>query len=137
MSIKLRLLLAGAVVACAAVAIAATTTGWRYPYIVTRDTGAAAVATTVEFESTSLLDEIRFTMETAGNSTDTLYVTIDSAGGAEYDCVITSVSMNGLTDHHYQPTNPVILGPDDAIDVVMANDTSTTYGIEIVWRRLP
>lgn len=64
---------------------------------------------------------------TAGNLT----VTLDAQGGADYDTLLKTASMVGVTDWVWEPDQDLILMAGDAVDVAYANPDLRTVGVQV------
>lgn len=64
---------------------------------------------------------------TAGNLT----VTLNGEGGSNYDTLLKTASMVGVTDWTWQPDTDLILLGGDAVDVAYANPDARVYGVQI------
>ncbi len=105
-------------------------------YRIQRATGAAAVDMTVAPGVAWQLESIRIHLDAGGAATD-LTVTVDadaSTAAGEYDVVLVTQAMNGVTDYFYKPDFPIPFGPDDEIDIAYANGGGATYGIEVYYQ---
>ena len=105
-------------------------------YRVQRATGALAVDMTIAPGVAWQLESIRVHLDAPGAATNlTATVVADASTAAgEYDVVIATQDMNGVTDYVYKPDYPIPFGPDDELVIVYANGGGATYGIEVYYQ---
>ena len=68
----------------------------------------------------------------APTTSENVIVTLDSAQGAAYDTVLSSVDMVGKTSHYIKDLGSFFVG--DKIKVAYANSNTRNFGLEIVYR---
>ena len=56
-----------------------------------------------------------------------------SYGTTEYDTVMVSDSLVGLTDWYWAPAKPVVLSAMDDVNVAYANPDGSTVGVTVQW----
>lgn len=100
--------------------------------LVSRATGAAAIALSVDPGRAFQLEEVKIHLNAVGE-TGNLTATIDSAAGAPYDCVVLNQDMTAVTNLLFQPDRPIILFEDDKLNFAWANANLVTYGIEVIY----
>lgn len=104
-------------------------------YRVQRATGGAAIAMNIAPGVAWQLESIRVHLAAGGAAGD-LTATVDanaSTAADEYDIVIVSHDMTGVTDYLYQPDRPIPFGPDDELDIAYTNSGTETYGVEVYY----
>ncbi len=77
------------------------------------------------------LESVRVHLSAGGSDND-LTITVDAGASAatEYNLLLASQNMNGVTDYLYQPQRPIPLNPDDGITIGYLNGNTRTIGIE-------
>lgn len=95
--------------------------------------GGAAIALTgpVPAGAAYRLMSVALHLSAAPASAGSLTVTLDSAAGGNYDTLLQSASMVGVTDYVWQPDTDLILYGGDAVDVAYANPDARVYGVQI------
>ena len=78
------------------------------------------------------LVEVRLHLS-AASGVQSFTVTIGSNDGVEYDAVISSTAMNGLTDKYLTDWN--IIRAKDHITFALANALALTWGLEMIYGR--
>ncbi len=104
-------------------------------YRIQRATGAAAVNMDVAPGVAWQLESVRVHLDAGGAATD-LVISVDadaSTAADEYNIVLATQAMNGVTDYFYQPERPIPFGADDEINIAYANGGAATYGIEVYY----
>lgn len=102
-----------------------------------RHTGTAAINITAVAGGSSLPMwnaagvEIRLHLSPAATG-GTITVDIDSSAGVEYDCIIESYDMSGVSDYARVFDNRIKAG--DALRIQWANPGGVAWGMEIIWR---
>lgn len=99
------------------------------------ETGSGAIAITLDPGRAFQLEEIRFHYGAAA-ADESFTVTLDSVEGEEWDTVVKSQSVNGLTDYVYEPTRPKVFINGDKLKVAQANANLVQWGVEIIWQPL-
>jgi hypothetical protein len=96
-------------------------------------TGAAAVATaaTVPVGQCYRLVSVAAHFSAAPVTAGSLTVTLDAADGGDYDTLLQTVSMVGLTDFVWIPDQDFCLVGSDAVRVAYANPDNRIYGVRI------
>jgi hypothetical protein len=96
-------------------------------------TGAGAVATvaTVPVGQCYRLLSVAAHFDVAPAAAGSLTVTLDAADGSDYDVLLQTASMVGLTDYVWIPDQDVCIVGSDAIKVAYANPNSRVYGVRI------
>lgn len=98
-----------------------------------RATGTSgAINEAISFMLHGKLHEIRLHLNAAGGGGD-LTVTIDSAGGSQYDTVILKQDMTEVQDLHFRPNKPIHIDAGSALKVAWANTGNKTYGLEVLY----
>ena len=64
---------------------------------------------------------------------ENLIITYNAARGADYDVVLKTQAMSGITSFWWSPDNKLYVGPEDTIDFAQANGNTVTYGLEVTW----
>ena len=100
-----------------------------------RDTGAAAIASTLAPGVAWQLESIRVHLSAAGGAGN-LTATIDHGTAAVYDVVILTQDMTAVTDLVWAPDRPMEFLAGDELDIAWANAGTVTYGLEIVWKAI-
>jgi len=96
--------------------------------------GAIAVAINLSPSTDWQLESVRVHLSAAGTAGD-LTATIDHNLGAEYDFVPLTQDMTSVTDLVWSPERPMEFRKGDKLDIVWANASTRTYGIEIVYKK--
>jgi len=109
----------------------------RVQYYHTYATGAGAINFELGSSDNVQIVEVRITMATAYNATDTLTIKLDSSLGSLYDVTFVSESLSADTYYYWAPgiDDGPILGSTDDLTIDCPNDTSAVYGLEVVWRK--
>lgn len=95
-------------------------------------TGAAAVAMVVNPAVEAKIEQMIIHLSAAGAAGD-LTVTLDNGTGAAYDAILLTQSMVSVVDYVWIPARSIYLKATDHLDIVWANASNRTYGIEVVW----
>ena len=104
-----------------------------------RETGAAGTDIDVTFSPgiPFQLEEIRIHLSADGVG-NTLTATLESdasTAAGEYDVVILSQAMAGVTDVVYQPDRPQQFGRDDDLAIAWTRGADVVWGVEIVYNQ--
>lgn len=96
-------------------------------------TGAGAVASvaTVPVGMSYRLLSVAAHFSTAPTAAGSLTVTLDAADGSDYDTLLQTASMVGLTDYVWIPDQDVCIVGSDAVKVTYSNPDSRVYGVRI------
>lgn len=96
-------------------------------------TGGAAVAVTGEVPSGQCYRVVSVTahFSAAPVSAGSLTVTLDAADGSDYDTLLQTESMIGLTDYVWLPNQDYMILGGDAVRVAYANPDNRTYGVRV------
>ena len=80
------------------------------------------------------LSEIRVHLDGAGAATDLTATVESSASGEnnEYDVVVLTQSMDGITDYVYQPDRPHVFAKGDKLKIEWEN-SNRRWGLEVVF----
>jgi hypothetical protein len=78
------------------------------------------------------IEEIRLHLSGAAGVADYV-VFIESSEGPEYNSVLSTNAMNGLTDKYLTPGH--IIRAEDHLKLVWPNATNLTWGIELIYKR--
>jgi hypothetical protein len=78
------------------------------------------------------LVEVRLHLS-AASGVQSFTVTVGSNDGTEYDAVLSSTAMNGLTDKYLTDWN--IIRAKDHITFALANALALTWGLEMIYGR--
>lgn len=95
--------------------------------------GSGAISETLDIDEAIMIHEVRLHLSAAGGSSENFSVKLDSHNGSEYDVVFSATDMNALTDKHWQPTYPVYVSGEDAVDFTYTNTNGKTWGLEVVF----
>ena len=95
--------------------------------------GSGAIAYTLSPGVPFQLDEVRLHYGAAA-ANESVTATLDAAAGAEWDCVVWSQSVNGLTDYAQQWTRPKKFAAGDSLKFAQANANLVSWGMEIIWQ---
>lgn len=79
-----------------------------------------------------ILTEVRLHLSGA-SGIESFSIAIESDEGSEYNSVLESKPMNGLTDDHY--TDWAIIRAVDHVIFTYPNATGVTWGLEMVYTR--
>ncbi len=79
-----------------------------------------------------ILTEVRLHLS-AASGVESFTASIDSDAGVEYDSVIDSQAMNGLTDEH--ATDWFIVDPNDHLVFTYPNASAVIWGLEVIYCR--
>jgi hypothetical protein len=79
-----------------------------------------------------ILVEVRLHLS-AASGVQSFTITIGSNNGIEYDAVISSTAMNGLTDTHVDDWT--MIRAKDHITFALANALALTWGLEMIYGR--
>lgn len=101
----------------------------------TRATGSAAIAATLAPGRAFQLTEIRVHLSAAGVAGN-LTVNMDSAGGTAYDTNLLTQDMSTVVNLVWQPDKPMYFENGDEVDVIWANASARTYGVEFKYSPL-
>jgi hypothetical protein len=78
-----------------------------------------------------VLVEVRLHLS-AASGVQNFTVTVGSNKGTEYDAVLSSTAMNGLTDKYIQQSN--IIRAVDHVTFALLNAAALTWGLEMIYR---
>ena len=98
-----------------------------------RSTGAGVIAATTTPSGEFQVEGLRIHFAIAPVAAGNVILSIDHVDGAVYDIVLSSVDVNGLTDHVYQAPRGHYFPAGCTIKVDYANPSTRTYGLEIVF----
>lgn len=93
--------------------------------------GAVAAVATVPAGMSYRLLSVAAHFSAALVSAGSLTITLDSADGSDYDVLLLTASMIGLTDYVWIPDQDVCIVGSDAIRVAYTNPDARVYGVRI------
>ena len=93
-------------------------------------TGAAGIALTIAPGYAWNLREIRVHLSAAGDD-ESFTATMDAGLGANYDTLLYSVNMSGVTSLVKTFSPPIEMSKTDEVDIAYTNTSTRTYGIEV------
>jgi hypothetical protein len=97
--------------------------------------GSGAISVTLDPGRAFQLEELRFHYSAAA-ANESFTVTLDSGEGSEWDVVVVSQSVNGLTDYVKEFTRPRPFANGDKLKIAQANANLVVWGLEIIWQPL-
>jgi len=100
-----------------------------------RETGSAALSTTLAPGRAFQLLEVRLHVSAAGGAGD-FTAKVDAGAGSAYDITLIKQDMTSVTDFVWQPTLPMTFDKGDEIDFAWANAGGKTYGLEVKFNPL-
>ena len=100
-----------------------------------RTTGKAAIDVDIAPDHPSRIYEIRLHLNEATTTTAPLTVSLDAVGTV-HDAVISSTTVENLSDLHIQETLPFYLRSDETLTVAWPNAEGKTWGLEIIFENL-
>ena len=95
-------------------------------------TGNAAVAMAINPAVAFRLERVSIHLSAAG-AAGNLTITQDAGAGGVYDTILLTQDMTSVVDYVWQPTRPYKFIATDHIDIVWANASTRTYGIQVIW----
>lgn len=105
-------------------------------YRVVRETSDQPIDFTVAPGVAWQLESVRLHLDAGGAATD-LTITVEagaSTAAGEYDVVLVTQAMGGVTDYFYKPDFPIPFGPDDEVTIAYTNGDTATYGLEVYYQ---
>lgn len=93
--------------------------------------GAVAAVATVPVGQCYRLLSVAAHFSAAPTSAGSLTITLDSADGGDYDVLLHTASMVGLTDYVWIPDQDICIIGNDAIRVAYSNPDASVYGVRI------
>ena len=93
--------------------------------------GAVAVSAEVPAGMAYRVISVGAHFSAAPTTAGSLTVTLDAKEGSEYDTLLQTASMVGITDWLWQPDQDLILVAGDQVDVAYANPDARTYGVRV------
>lgn len=99
---------------------------------VTVAAGTGAVSLTTAIADKFRLSSVTIHTDTAMEASDNLVVSLDATDGTAYDAVLSTISLEGVTDAVYTPTNDLMFESGDEIKVSCDNVSGNAYGVRIV-----
>ncbi len=103
-----------------------------------RRTGAAGTNIDETFtpEIPFQLEEIRIHLSADGVANDlTVTLDADASAAAEYNAVILSQAMAGVTDIVYQPDRPLQFSKDDELAIAWTKGADVIWGVEVIFNQ--
>ena len=107
-------------------------------YLVDRHTTDVAVDRDIAPGRAWQLESIRMHLSAGGAATN-LTVTVNAGASTvagEYDVVLATEAMGGVTDYFYKPDFPIPFGAGDAISIAYANGGGAVIGTEVYYQAI-
>lgn len=98
-------------------------------------TGAGVMASTIAPTAPVSLVAVKLHLDAAGGTAENFTITIDSARGVEYDCLLFSQDMETVTDVLWVLEEPLPILDGDELELAYANTNSRTWGLEVITQR--
>lgn len=105
-------------------------------YLVDRHITDVAINRTIAPGRAWQLESIRMHLA-AGGAAGNLTVTVNAGASTvagEYNVVLVTEAMAGVTDYFFKPDFPIPFGPDDEIAIAYANGTGVVIGTEVYYQ---
>jgi hypothetical protein len=98
-------------------------------------TGTGAISFSADPDHPASLVCVRLHLSAAGGAAENFTVTLNSARGAAYDCVLFSQDMTTVTDILWIPERPIPVINNDVLDFAWTNSNGRTFGLEAITQR--
>lgn len=95
---------------------------------VLRATGAGAIAQTIDFDRPGKVMQVELHLSAASAAED-FSISVDSAAGTEYDTVLFSQDLDGLTD--ISVTDSFLIAEGDSLSIAFPNTNAATFGLVV------
>lgn len=93
--------------------------------------GAVSVSASVPVGATYRLVSVGVHLSAAPTSAGSITVTLDAGQGSDYDTLLQTASLVGVTDYVWLPDEDYFLVGGDAVNVAYANPDHRTYGVRV------
>lgn len=99
-------------------------------------TGSGALSVNISYLGAFQLEELRIHCDSAPVASENLTITVDAAAGSQYDCLIKSIPMAGVTNYVWIPDPPALFVRGDVVNIAWTNTNTVTWGLTYVYRRV-
>lgn len=96
-----------------------------YFYAATAGSADESLSESLDLSCAFELCEVRLHLSAVHASTESFVVTVDAYGGAAYDTIVDDWSAEGLQDHTWRPSIPMLCQKGDIITFALAKSAAT------------
>lgn len=100
-------------------------------WITKKFTGSGAVNVSFSSEFESILEQVRFTLDSAASTVENFVCVLDSAAGSQYDVQLIVEPMTGVKSFIRCFDNNTKFLKDDSLAFIYTNTDSRIWGLEI------
>jgi len=102
----------------------------RKEYRIVSASAGDAITVSLDLGKDVEIEEVR--VHLSGVEANNLTGTVNSDAGAGYDFVAFTQAMGAVTDHRYNPTNPLLVAADASFDLALTTAGGITWNVVIL-----
>jgi len=102
-------------------------------YVAETFAGTETVKTIVTSKMPFELLEVKLHLSSAPTTAENFTITVDAADGSDFDFLLFSQGMAGVTDVIWSPSENLTFNPDDKLVFEWNNTDGRTFGLEVLY----